>query len=228
MVLITGGILLILPNISSAHTGSVKCDSTGVVFSYNANFSSTTLVTENVADVVTGNSITQSVFVPRRNSIIDTVTASNLGAIASPSLGGTPAGTKLIARANWSDNGRAGSIGPVTLVCPDYVPPTPPAPPVCPTDTANEGMSNGVLVCVRTNTVTNTVTVTVPVEVVKYVATSAPVTNYKCPKGTKKVGFKNNVLTCLKSKTKTITKFKIKYIKPWHPLPPKGVGGVAG
>ena len=38
--------LAALPTGASANTGSVKCDSTGVVFSYNANFDVATVSTE--------------------------------------------------------------------------------------------------------------------------------------------------------------------------------------
>ena len=101
-------IALAVPNVASANTGSVKCDSTGVVFSYNANFGRTKVSTETV------NGVTQQFTVPAHTAVTHTW----------PGLFGT-----LTVGATWS----GGSIPTVTLQCPKPVsPPPPPPPPVAP------------------------------------------------------------------------------------------------
>ncbi|MDX6619827.1 MAG: hypothetical protein QOK36_2213 [Gaiellales bacterium] len=98
---------IVLPGVASANSGSVKCDSTGIVFTYNTNFDHTTVVTETV------NGATKLVTVPARTQTTDlwplaTVRASNtVGAV-------------------WS----GGSIATVPLTCP--VPPAAPQQPVAP------------------------------------------------------------------------------------------------
>lgn len=106
--------VLAVPAIASAHTGSVTCDSRGVVFSYNANFERTTQVTELVTvHPATGvsDTLTRSVVVERRTASTDVF----------PETAGI--GT-VWAAAKW----RNGGIRWTRLVCP----PTPPAPPVTP------------------------------------------------------------------------------------------------
>ena len=58
--------LAALPSGASANTGSVKCDSTGVVFSYNANFDRATVSTETV------NGETQTFTVPAHQAATHT------------------------------------------------------------------------------------------------------------------------------------------------------------
>ena len=50
---------LAFPGVSSANTGSVKCDETGVVFSYRANFNPSRVSTETV------NGVSQQFTVPK-------------------------------------------------------------------------------------------------------------------------------------------------------------------
>ena len=100
-------IALAVPTVASANTGSVTCDSTGVVFSYNANFGRTKVSTETV------NGATQQFTVPANTAVTH----------IWPKIYGT-----LIVGATWS----GGSIPTVTLVCPAPATPTPPPPPVTP------------------------------------------------------------------------------------------------
>lgn len=114
--------LLAIPGIASAHTGRVTCDSTGIVFNYDANFPANTVVTEHVNG-------TDYSFVP---------------ATFAPSVNTVPLQTvaNVTASATWVGGG---TIRPVTLTCPVVipvpitppaplppVPPTPPVPPVPP------------------------------------------------------------------------------------------------
>jgi uncharacterized repeat protein (TIGR01451 family) len=99
-------IALAVPTVASANTGSVTCDSTGVVFSYNANFGRTKVSTETV------NGVTQQFTVPAHTAITHT----------------WPVFGTLTVGATWS----GGSIPTVTLVCPAPATPTPPPPPVTP------------------------------------------------------------------------------------------------
>jgi uncharacterized repeat protein (TIGR01451 family) len=99
-------IALALPGVAAANTGSVTCDSTGVVFSYNANFGRDKVSTETV------NGVTQQFTVPAHKAVTHTW----------PGLFGT-----LTVGATWS----GGSIPTVTLMCPAPVTPPPP-PPVAP------------------------------------------------------------------------------------------------
>ena len=78
---------------ASANTGSVKCDSTGVVFSYNANFNPSRVSTETV------NGVTQHFTVPKWKAVTHTW----------PGLSGT-----LAVGAKWI----GGGIKTVTLHCP--------------------------------------------------------------------------------------------------------------
>lgn len=133
-------VALSLPSLASAHTGSVACTDKGVVFSYASNFSADTIVTETVTGSTTGNGVVHSITVPAHTATSDTV--SNLP-ISWPTSNGT-----LIAEAHWSDNGHAGSIGPVTLTCT--------FPPVTPD------------VCIPTQTVTRTVYTPGP-ETIQYI-----------------------------------------------------------
>jgi uncharacterized repeat protein (TIGR01451 family) len=101
---------LALPAIASANTGSVKCDSTGIVFTYNADFGRQKVVTETV------NGVTKLVTVQAHTVTTDTW----------PIFGTNTAG------AVWS----GGVIPTVTLTCaappPPPVAPPPVAPPVAP------------------------------------------------------------------------------------------------
>ena len=58
-------VALAIPSVASANTGSVTCDSTGVVFSYNANFGRDKVSTETV------NGVTQQFTVPAREPFRD-------------------------------------------------------------------------------------------------------------------------------------------------------------
>ena len=100
---------LALPAIASANTGSVKCDSTGIVFTYNADFGRTKVVTETVNGV----------------KKLVTVQAHTLTTDTWPIFGTNTVG------AIWS----GGVIPTVTLTCPAPAsppPPPPPPPPVVP------------------------------------------------------------------------------------------------
>jgi uncharacterized repeat protein (TIGR01451 family) len=99
---------LALPAIASANTGSVKCDSTGIVFTYNADFGRQKVVTETV------NGVTKLVTVQAHTVTTDTW----------PIFGTNTAG------AVWS----GGVIPTVTLTCAAPPPPPPPVapPPVAP------------------------------------------------------------------------------------------------
>ena len=57
---------LAVPGVASANTGSVTCDSTGVVFSYNANFGREKVSTETV------NGVTQQFTVPKYTAVTHT------------------------------------------------------------------------------------------------------------------------------------------------------------
>jgi uncharacterized repeat protein (TIGR01451 family) len=94
-----------LPGVASANTGSVTCNSTGVVFSYDAHFGRTKVVTETV------NGVSKPFSVPKYTAITDT----------------WPVFGTLTVGATWS----GGTIPTVTLVCP-APPPPPVAPPVAP------------------------------------------------------------------------------------------------
>jgi uncharacterized repeat protein (TIGR01451 family) len=95
-----------LPGVALANTGSVKCDSTGIVFTYNTDFGRTKVVTETV------NGVTKLVTVQARTLTTDTW----------PIFGTNTVG------AVWS----GGSIPTVTLTCPAPAPPVAPPPAVTP------------------------------------------------------------------------------------------------
>ena len=97
---------LAVPGVASANTGSVTCDSTGVVFSYNANFGRDKVSTETV------NGVSQQFTVPAHTAVTHT----------------WPIFGTLTVGATWS----GGSIPTVTLVCPAPVTPPPPPPPPSP------------------------------------------------------------------------------------------------
>jgi len=97
---------LALPAVASANTGSVKCDTTGIVFTYNADFGRQKVVTETV------NGVTKLVTVPAHTLTTDTW----------PLFGTNTAG------AVWS----GGVIPTVTLTCPAPPPPPVTPPPVTP------------------------------------------------------------------------------------------------
>ena len=92
-------IALAVPGVASANTGSVTCDSTGVVFSYNADFGRTKVSTETV------NGVTQQFTVPAHTAVTHT----------------WPIFGTLTVGATWS----GGSIPTVTLTCPAPVMPRP-------------------------------------------------------------------------------------------------------
>lgn len=112
ITIVTALTLLTLPLAAQAHTGSVICDSRGVVFTYNPNFEQNTFVTETVG----GAQRIETVF--RHEGKVD-IWANITGTI--------------VAGATWN----GGSIKTVTLVCPAAPPPPPavtppPPPPVAP------------------------------------------------------------------------------------------------
>lgn len=105
-------IAAVLATPAAAHTGSVTCDTRGVVFTYQANFERDTLVTETVGQA-------------QRIVLIHARTASTS---TWPGITGT-----ITVGARWS----IGSIPTVTLACPAAPPPpvvvtTPPPAPVAP------------------------------------------------------------------------------------------------
>src|SRR4029077_20842366 len=108
-----------LPGVAAAHTGSVKCDATGVVFSYNANFEQDTFVTENVGQA-------QRLVVVNQNTASTDTWAGITGTItvsASWPGGGTPEQTRVC----------PAPPPPVfTTPPPPAAPPAPPAPPAAP------------------------------------------------------------------------------------------------
>lgn len=142
---------LAIPTIASAHTGRVTCDSTGVVFNYDANFPANTAVTEHV------NGINYS-FIPTAFAV-------------STHIDPLPGIATVTASATWVGGG---TIAPTTLTCPvpappvvppPVVPPTPPAPPIivppvppvvppAPTPVCGKGFrlhqSNHVNYCIKT------------------------------------------------------------------------------
>lgn len=95
--LIAGVLMLAIPGVASAHTGSVKCDNTGVVFMYSSNFAHTTTVTEVV------NGVSKTFTVPAHTAVTDTVD--------------NPGGT-VYAGASWKDGNASGQIPTTKLVCP--------------------------------------------------------------------------------------------------------------
>lgn len=109
-----------LPSVASAHTASVKCDSTGVVFTYNANFPHAFIADERV------NGVHYSFVIAPH--VVSTHTI--------PGVIGT-----VVVSSDW---GGPGSITQTTLTCPA---PTPPPAAVCPSGTTDLGMSNGVKIC---------------------------------------------------------------------------------
>lgn len=195
-------VALAVPVTASAHSGTVTCNTTGVVFAYHSDFPVTTTVTEHVG------SITKTVTVVAHTASTDTIPGIT-----------TPPGGSIVASATWVGGG---TIPPTTLVCPGP-PPAPPVtptpPPTCKAGDVSEGIVNGVLVCDHTITI-----VTPP-------APPPPPPFVVCPKGTKNLGIQSGILTCLKTqikikvKTKVIT--KIKWVV-WCPLPPKPTPGVTG
>jgi hypothetical protein len=105
-ILITVGVALAaaltIPSLAAAHTGSVKCDGSNIVFSYNANFAHDTTVTEFVKDSTSGNGTFKTFLVHAYTTATDTV--------PSPS-------SSVTASATWKDGTQSGSIAPVTLTC---------------------------------------------------------------------------------------------------------------
>lgn len=128
--------MLAIPAMASAHSGSVVCNSSGVVFTYNANFATAKDATE----VVNGTSYSFHVL----PHVVNTHTI--------PGVTGT-----VVASSSW---GGPGSIPEVTLTCP--APPTPPVVVNCPEGTTDLGMSGGVKLCETVKTVINTVVIPGP------------------------------------------------------------------
>lgn len=121
-------VALAVPGVASAHSGTVTCDTTGVVFHYNADFPITTQVTEKAG------SVTKNFTVPARTAVTDTISG----------LTGT-----IVASSTWVGGG---TIPPTTLTCPAPPPPPPPVP-TCKAGDVSEGIVNGVLVCDHTITI---------------------------------------------------------------------------
>lgn len=114
-------ITVALSGVASAHTGSVVCDSRGVVFTYDANFEADTVVTENVG------------------AALRLVTVHQNTATSDTWAGVT--GTVTVS-ASWSGGGIPSTVltcpspPPPVVVTPPAPPPAPPAPPVTPPVTA--------------------------------------------------------------------------------------------
>lgn len=205
---------LALPSIASAHSGTVTCDTTNVVFTYHADFPLTTTVTEKAG------AVTKTFSVPAHTAVTDTIPY-------------TPSGgnNTIVASSTWVGGG---SIPPTTLICvgppptPNPTPPvqppecaaacptpTPPARPFCPVGESERSYENGILTCVVT------VIVNPPVP-------PTPVFPL-CPKGTTSLGVKHGVMVCQKVKIKVVYRVtKIVRWVQWCPLPPHHKPGVAG
>lgn len=197
---ILSAVLLAVPTMASAHSGTVTCNSSGVVFHYNANFASTKTATERV------NSAQYTFVVPAYTAIDHTVPL--------------PTTTPVVASSNW---GGPGSIPATTLNCP-----SPPPPPTCAAGDTSQGVVNGVLVCNHTTVVTipgPVVTVTVPGPPVVPPVGVCP----KGTKNIGQVGGVLTCLkTVIKTKTHIKIQWRIKYIE-WCPKPPPpGPSPVAG
>lgn len=197
--------MFIVPGVASAHSGSVTCGASGVVFHYNGDFPITTTVTEHITSVTPN--VNKTFVVTAHTAATDTIPFTGLAIASSTWVGG-------------------GTIPPTTLNCP--TPPANPVAPVCPAGTVSDSLnylnSNLVeLICVRTvtNTVTNTITV----------HDLAPTPVYNCPKGYKQNNFIPGLLTCTRTVIKNHTKTKIvkqRVLIPWCPLPPHKTPGVTG
>lgn len=171
-----------VPGTAEAHTGSVICDSRGVVFTYNANFERRTAVTETVG--AAGEVGAQRlVFVDRH--------------VGSTDIWAGVTGT-IVASAKWD----RGGITQVTLVCPKPPPPpvappvAPPPPPVAPPPAAPPAPPAVVTPpAVPATPVTTPATPAVAPKKVK-----PPVKAPKCPKGTTRNTYnaKTGVLVCLR------------------------------
>ncbi len=107
---------LMLPGVASANTASVKCDSTGVVFTYNADFGRSKVSTEIVNGV----------------SYEYTVPVKQVSTHTWPGVTGD-----IYASASWS----GGSIPKTKLHCPP--PPPPPPPPAAPPPAAPAAAAGG-------------------------------------------------------------------------------------
>lgn len=190
---------LALPVSASAHSGTVTCNTTDVVFSYHADFPVTTVVHEKAG------AVTKDFTVLAHTAATDSIPYVRAGG-----------NDVIVASSTWVGGG---TIPPTTLIClgvtpvppvtPVPVPPVP-NPPVCPAGTNSAGISNGVLVCVT------------PPPVV-------PPPFAICPKGDKSLGVKNGVLVCVQTKIKIVHKVTkiVKWVQ-WCPLPPKKTPGVTG
>lgn len=199
---ILSAVMLIVPGIASAHSGTVTCDSRGVVFTYNANFPTTTTVTQDVSGV------TKTVTVPRNTATVDIM----------PFTAAT-----VVASSTWVGGG---TIPPTTLTCPYTAPPVPPCeqfdavrnpecrPPTPPAINCAPGTA-------EVSRVTEGVNTTVLCE--RTVVPPVPPMPL-CPKGTKNLGVKNGILLCQRTKIKVVNKTKIKWktkLVEWCPAPPK-------
>lgn len=91
---------LTVPSLASAHTGTVSCTDKGVIFSYQANFSHDTLVTEYV------NGVQHQITVPAGKAVSDGIDA--------------PA-AYVVAKALWVDGSAQGSIPLTEMNCPNPV-----------------------------------------------------------------------------------------------------------
>lgn len=173
-----------VPVTADAHTGSVICDSRGVVFTYNANFERRTAVTETVGAPGEVGAV-RLVFVERHQ--------------ASTDIWVGVTGT-IVASAKWD----RGGIRQVTLVCPTKPTPppppvTPPPPPVTPPPPPVTPPSPPVAVTPPPPVVTTTPPV--PTKAVTPAVTPKPPKKApKCPKGTTRNTYnaKTGVLICLR------------------------------
>ena len=133
MGLIAALACLVVPGVASAHTGTVSCNSTGVIFHYNADFPTALTVTQNV------NGVTSQVLVPANTSVNFT---QPLPGVASVTASATrPTNITVV---------------PIThLTCPVPPKPDPTPAPICPEGTTQDASSTATaVVCIKTVTVT--------------------------------------------------------------------------
>lgn len=173
IAILTAAIVFAIPAVASAHSGTVVCNSNGVVFTYNANFPVTENAFEKVVDS-SGNIQTVNFMV-----IAGQVTSNTI-----PGFTGT-----VTASSTWVGGGE---IPPTVLTCPAVptpipapVPVTPqpiPAPlppatippihitiPKCPKGTKRYGIFGGVLICTKRHVV-----VKIKIKLIRYTPVGPP------------------------------------------------------